>query len=77
MNESGGEVHIEGCGGKPLRPLQVTTGGDYRLALLATILALGSDQASIIDDVECLRQGFPRWVGTLRAVGVQLEVKDV
>ncbi len=77
VNETGGEVHIEGCSGKSLRPLQITTGGDHRLALLATILALGSDQASVIDDVECLRQGFPRWVGTLRAIGVQLEVKNV
>lgn len=76
-HESGGEIRIHGRGGDPFRSLQVTTGGDYRLALLATILALGAGQTSTIDDVECLRQGFPRWVGTLRAIGVQLEVREV
>lgn len=49
---------------------------DPRLALVATILALGAEQPSVIDDVECLRQGYPRWLGTLRALGVQLEVRE-
>jgi 3-phosphoshikimate 1-carboxyvinyltransferase len=69
-------LRVTGLGGKPLRALRVTTGGDGRLALLATVLALAADGPSVIDDVECLRDAFPRWVGTLRALGARLEVRE-
>lgn len=57
-----------------LRATQVTTGGDHRLALAASVLALRADGPSQIDDVDCLTRFFPRWVGTLRALGAQVEV---
>ncbi len=61
---------------KLLEPLHVTTGGDARLAVLASILAVSARGESIIDDVECLRNYFPRWVGTLKALGVDIRVKS-
>lgn len=69
-------LRVEGCSGAQLRPLTVTTGGDSRLALLGTCLALGATGQSVIDDVECLRADFPRWVGTLRALGASISVED-
>lgn len=57
-----------------LRATQVTTGGDPRLALAASVLALRADGPSRIDDVDCLTRFFPRWVGTLRALGAHVEV---
>lgn len=60
--------------GGALRSTQITTGGDHRLALAATVLALRADGPSRVDDVECVRRFFPRWVGTLRALGARVEV---
>ncbi len=60
----------------PTRATRVTTGGDHRLALAATLLGLSSDGPSVVDDVDCLRRFFPRVVGTLRALGATIEVKS-
>lgn len=57
--------------------LRVTTGGDPRLALVGTLLGLVAEDVSVIDDVECLREMFPRWIGTLRALGARLEVREM
>lgn len=62
---------------KRLAPLEVTTGGDARLALVGTLLGLLADGPSVIDDVACLRDLFPRWVGTLRALGAHVEVRTI
>lgn len=59
-----------------LQATRITTGGDHRLALAATVLALRADGPSYIDDVGCLMNFFPRWVGTLRALGAALEVRS-
>jgi hypothetical protein len=47
------------------------------LAVLSTLLALGAGEKSVIDDVDCLAPDFPRWSGSLRALGVDLEVVQV
>lgn len=74
---AGPSVVVTGLGpDQTLRPLEVTTGGDGRLAQLGTLLALAADGTSVIDDVDCLRDQFPRWVGTLRALGAEIEVRD-
>lgn len=77
VTEANGRVRVTGSAGSRLKPLRVTTGGDARLALVATILGLMGSGTSTIDNVDCLRHVFPRWVGTLRALGAQLEVKSV
>src|SRR5690606_31107801 len=58
-----------------LNSMIVTSGGDPRLVLLATALALRANAPSQIDDVECLRQCFGKWVGTLKAIGATITVK--
>jgi 3-phosphoshikimate 1-carboxyvinyltransferase len=65
---------LQGRGGRPLGANRVTTGGDPRLAALAVLLALGADGESVIDDVDCLAEFLPRFVGTLRALGASIEV---
>lgn len=71
----GSTVVVRGNDGAPLRGISTTTGGDPRLALLGTVLALGAKEPSVIDDVDCLGDEFPRWVGSLRALGAKIEVK--
>lgn len=66
---------LEGRRGQRFRALEVTTGGDPRLGLLGSVLGLFADGPSVIDDVDCLRDIFPRWVGTLRALGATIEVR--
>jgi len=74
---SGPGVTVVGQGSVPVRPLRVTTGGDGRLAALGTLMAMASTEPSVIDDVDCLRDEFPRFVGTLRALGAKLETRAV
>jgi 3-phosphoshikimate 1-carboxyvinyltransferase len=66
---------IEGAAGKRLRATQFTTGGDHRLALGATVLALLGDGPTVVDDVGCIARFFPRFVGSLRALGARIEVR--
>lgn len=72
-----GGIVVTGREGQPFLPVNTTTGGDSRLALLASLLALGADKKSVIDDVDCLAPDFPRWSGCLRALGAKVEVVQV
>ncbi len=75
VESSEGVLLVRGQPDEPLVPLRVTTGGDSRLAVLATLLALGAYGKSVIDDVDCLAPDFPRWFGSLRALGARVEIK--
>ncbi len=66
---------IEGQPERPLRAARVASGGDHRLAMTAAVLALLADGDSIVDDVDCLAVSFPRFAGTLRALGADVEVQ--
>ena len=66
---------IEGQPERPLHAVQVSCRGDHRLAMTAAVLGLLADGESIIDDVDCLAVSFPRFAGTLRALGADLEVQ--
>jgi 3-phosphoshikimate 1-carboxyvinyltransferase len=57
-----------------LRAVDVTSGGDHRIAMTAVVLALLGDGPSRVRDVDCIATSFPRFVGTLRALGADLEV---
>jgi 3-phosphoshikimate 1-carboxyvinyltransferase len=65
---------IEGSPERPLRASQVASGGDHRIAMTAAVLGLVADGESVIEDADCIAVSFPRFVGTLRALGADLEV---
>jgi 3-phosphoshikimate 1-carboxyvinyltransferase len=66
---------IEGQAERPLKAARVASGGDHRLAMTAAVLGLVADGETVIDDVDCLAVSFPRFVGTLRALGADVEVE--
>ena len=66
-------LEIEG-GSAPLRAARVETGGDHRIAMTAAVLALGGRGPSTIVDCDCIGAIFPRFVGTLRALGARIDI---
>jgi len=42
--------------------------------MTAAVLGLVAEGETVIDDVDCIATSFPRFVGTLRALGADLEV---
>ena len=58
----------------PLRAAVVDSGGDHRVAMTAVVLGLLADGPSRIRDVDCIATSFPRFVGTLRALGADVQV---
>ena len=65
---------IEGQPDTPLRAVRISSGGDHRICMTAVALALVADGESTIDDADCLAVSFPRFVGTLRSLGADIEV---
>jgi 3-phosphoshikimate 1-carboxyvinyltransferase len=66
---------IEGQPERALQAVRVSCKGDHRVAMAAAVLGLLADGESVIDDVDCLAVSFPRFAGTLRALGADLEVQ--
>jgi 3-phosphoshikimate 1-carboxyvinyltransferase len=66
---------IEGRPDGRLSAARVTSGGDHRIAMTAAVLALVADGETVIDDVDCIATSFPRFIGTLRALGADIEVE--
>lgn len=65
---------IEGKDG-PLEPAEIASKGDHRIAMSAAILALAAGAPSRITDCDCIATSFPRFVGTLRALGARIDVE--
>jgi 3-phosphoshikimate 1-carboxyvinyltransferase len=65
---------IEGRPEGRLKAAKVTSGGDHRVAMAAAVMALCGDGDTVIEDADCIAVSFPRFVGTLRAVGAEIEV---
>lgn len=63
---------IEGRQG-PLEPARVDSHGDARVAMTSVVLALGGRSPSTIVDCDCIGARFPRFVGTLRALGARVD----
>jgi 3-phosphoshikimate 1-carboxyvinyltransferase len=59
----------------PLEPAEVASKGDHRIAMTAAILGLLAKGPSKITDVDCIATSFPRFVGTLRALGARIDVE--
>jgi 3-phosphoshikimate 1-carboxyvinyltransferase len=66
---------VQGRPQAPLRAAEVSSRGDHRIAMTAAVLALVADGPTVVDDVECVGTSFPRFAGTLRALGAEIEVQ--
>jgi 3-phosphoshikimate 1-carboxyvinyltransferase len=58
---------------EPLDPVTVESKGDHRIAMTAAVLGLVARGPSRIRDADCIATSFPRFVGTLRALGAEIE----
>ena len=66
---------VVGVPDAPLRAARIDSCGDHRIAMTAAVLALVADGPTEIDDVDCIATSFPRFVGTMRALGAEVEVQ--
>lgn len=66
---------IEGRPDGALRAAEVDSFGDHRIAMSATVLALLADGPSIIRNVDNIATSFPRFVGTMNALGASIKVE--
>jgi 3-phosphoshikimate 1-carboxyvinyltransferase len=67
---------IQGVGDKPLRAADVSSEHDHRIAMASTVLGLCADGPSRVRDADNIATSFPRFVGTLRALGARVEVEQ-
>jgi 3-phosphoshikimate 1-carboxyvinyltransferase len=58
-----------------LKAARIDSHGDHRVAMTAAVLGLVADGDTVVEDVECIGTSFPRFVGTLRALGADIEVR--
>ncbi len=58
-----------------LRAARVTSHGDHRIAMTACVLGLVAEGETVVEDADCIGTSFPRFVGTLRALGADVEVR--
>jgi 3-phosphoshikimate 1-carboxyvinyltransferase len=58
----------------PLEPAVIQSKGDHRIAMTACILGLLGKSPTTIEDCDCIATSFPRFVGTLRALGATIDV---
>ncbi len=68
-------MRIEGKPEGRLQAADVASGGDHRIAMSAAVLALAGDGPTRVRDVGCIATSFPRFAGTLRALGARVEVE--
>lgn len=59
----------------PLEACEVDSRGDHRVAMTAAVLALAAKGPCRVRDVGNVATSFPRFVGTLRALGARIEVE--
>ncbi len=67
---------IEGRPEGRLRAADVASRGDHRVAMSAAVLGLVADGTTRVRDAGCIATSFPRFVGTLRALGATIEVLE-
>ncbi len=58
-----------------LRATRVDSAGDHRIAMTAAVLGLMADGPTVVENAACVATSFPRFVGTLNALGAEIEVK--
>ncbi|HEX4336230.1 MAG TPA: 3-phosphoshikimate 1-carboxyvinyltransferase [Polyangiaceae bacterium] len=74
VDESPEGFRVEGKPDGALRAARVESHGDHRIAMTACILGLVADGETVVEDADCIATSFPKFVGTLRALGADLEV---
>ena len=67
---------VEGRSDTPLSGGRVQSHGDHRIAMTAAVLGLVADGPTVVEDVACIATSFPRFAGTLRALGAEVEVES-
>jgi 3-phosphoshikimate 1-carboxyvinyltransferase len=60
---------------RPLRAGVIRTEGDAAVAMAAVSLALGAEAPCVVDQAESIVASFPRFVGSLRALGANIDVE--
>lgn len=60
----------------PLEPATIDSRGDHRIAMTAAVLGLCATGPTTITDCDCIATSFPRFVGTLRALGARVDVSS-
>ena len=65
---------IEGIPDRPLKAATVASRGDHRVAMTAAVLGLVADGPTRVLDVGCIATSFPRFAGTMRALGARVEI---
>jgi len=73
-DESEEGFSVEGRPEGRLRAARVESHGDHRIAMTACVLGLVADGETVVEDADCIATSFPRFVGTLRALGAEVEV---
>jgi 3-phosphoshikimate 1-carboxyvinyltransferase len=68
-------LDIEGRG-SALEAADVDSHGDHRIAMTAAVLGLVAAAPSRIRDAACIATSYPKFVATLRALGVRVDVED-
>ncbi|MET0410838.1 MAG: 3-phosphoshikimate 1-carboxyvinyltransferase [Polyangiaceae bacterium] len=68
-------VVIHGAGAAPLGATSVDCQAEPEVALLATLLALRANGESRVRAADCIAEYYPRFVGTLRALGAVIGVE--
>jgi 3-phosphoshikimate 1-carboxyvinyltransferase len=68
-------IVIHGAGAAPLRPVVTDCNEAPDVAMLATLLSLRAAGECHIRSAECIAQTYPRFVGTLRALGAVIGVE--
>ncbi len=65
---------IEGKPDGKLTAADVESGGDHRIAMASCVLGLCADGPTRVRDADNIATSFPRFVGTLRALGARIDV---
>jgi 3-phosphoshikimate 1-carboxyvinyltransferase len=68
-------LDVEGREG-PLVAADVDSKGDHRIAMTAAVLALVARGPTRIRDAACIATSYPKFVGTLRALGARVDVEE-
>lgn len=71
-----GGIAVRGRPSQPLSAAVFDAQGDAMLAMAATLLGLVADGESYITGVDAVGAVFPRFAGTLRALGAHVEVES-